>query len=453
MITRRTIINMITFLTAAVALVVLGVVNLLGNPFRGRTQVSAIFPDASGLHQHFSVTYNGVDVGQVSAVKFAPTGVRVVMSFDPGVVVPSDVVASVDLANALGEQQVDLKPTRGGTAPPLRDGAVVPVDPNGVPASVGKLVAVATRLLDAVPPDDLNTVLHEMAVALNGRGQDMRTITDASRQFADEFLRYQDQFKSLLANSPPVLDSVSAVGPELRQALTNTAVLTQVLADRRFDMSTALVNGAEAGGDLQSLVGSQLPNLACLIHDFADLNANLGSGANLANLDTSLRTNEWFFGAVDAVAPQGPAKSLWPGDPAHSQYWLRTRLFLPPKQPPAQSYAQVRDLPATKPGAACNTEFGSGAPAAAQANPSPPGPGGRVVPPTAAESQVRGGASPAAQPAAYRAPVTAAPTGSGSAVPLALGATVLLGIMLAGRLATPADPAARRPPGRAWWRR
>ena len=453
-ITRRTMINLGVFLAMAAALIFFGVVSLLSNPFQSRTQVAAVFPDASGLHENFSVTYNGVDVGSVTGVKLTDGGgVRVTMSFDPGVTVPGDVLARVDLANALGEQQVDLVPTRGGQGPPLHSGATIPVDPQGVPASVGKLVAVTTRLLDAVPAGDLNTVLHELAVALRGRGQDLRTITDASRAFADEFLRYQVQFRALLANAPPVLDAVSASGPELRQALANTAVLTQVLADRRSDLSNALGQGAVAGQDLQALVSSQLPNLACLTHDFRDLNVNLSQQPNLGNLNTSLATNEWFFGAVDSVSPVGKATGLYPGDAAHSQYWLRTRLLLPPAQPPANPYPVVKDLPPTKPAAACNTEYGAGAPAAAQANPSPVGPGGRVIAPTAAEGQVRGGASAGStgKPSSYRRPAAGPRSPSGSLWALLVGALTVGGAWWVAGRRVPEDPAGRY--GRPLWRR
>lgn len=402
MITRRILANLITFLALAVVLVIFGVVNLLGNPLRSRTHISAVFPDASGLHRGFDVTYNGVEVGSVEGVSLSGTGVRVGMSIDPGIKVPGDVQASVDLANALGEQQIDLIPRHGGTAPPLREGAVVPVDPKGIPASVGRLVDVATRLLDAIPPGDLNQVLHEMAVALRGRGQDLRTITDSSTVFAQEFLRYQDQFRQLLANSPPVLDAVAAVGPQLRSALSNTAVLVQVLANRRQDLSNFLLSGSVAASDLNRLLGAELPNLACLTHDFSELTVNLAQPTNLNDLNTTLLTNRYFFGAVDGVSPAGPAASLYPGDPARArQYWLRTRLLLPPAQPPADAYTALPGMPPTKPGAACDTEFGPGAGAATQAHPAPPGPGGKVVPPSPSDAQVRGGQL-TARPASYR---------------------------------------------------
>jgi virulence factor Mce-like protein len=452
--TRRMVVNLIGFLTIAFVLVALGIVNLLGNPLRSHTEISAVFPDASGLHSGFDVTLDGVDVGVISDVKLVSQGVRVTLRLDPGVKVPGDAVASVDLANALGEQQIDLVPAHGGRAPALQDGAVVPVNPNGLPASVGRLVQVATQLFNAIPPGDLNSVLHELAVALKGRGADLRTINDAGRAFAQEFLAYQTQFEQLLRNAPPVLDAVSASGPQLQAALSNTAVLLQVLADRRNDLANAIGQGATAGQDLLTISSTELPNLACLIHDFSELTVNLAQPANLGNLNESLLTNNYFFGAVDGVSRQGPAASLYPGDPARSgQYWLRTRLFLPAKQPPASQYTVPKGLPTTRPGAGCQTELGNGVGPATQAHPSPPGPGGAVVPPPPAAAVVRGGQpDPSGETAAFRLPAGAVPpdpagTARSTEWLMVLGAVLTGGLGWAAHLAVPADPVRRRRSG------
>ncbi|HUZ43326.1 MAG TPA: MlaD family protein [Acidimicrobiales bacterium] len=445
MITRRVAINLGAFLLVAAVLVFFGIVNLLGNPFSARTQLRAVFPDASGLSPNFDVTYDGVAVGSVSGVKLVHNGVLVTMALDPGLSVPGDVVADVDLANALGEQQIDLVPAHGGTAPPLRNGATVPVDPNGIPASVGQLVSVATKLLNAIPPGDLNSVLHQLAVALNGHGQDLRTINDESRVFAQEFLAYQSQFEALLANAPPVLNAVSAVGPQLRQALANTAVLAQVLANRRSDLANAIDQGSAVAADLNTLLASQLPNLACLTHDFADLTANLDEPANLANLNTALLTNGYFFGAVDDVSPPGRAVSLYPGDPTRDdQFWLRTRLLFPPSQPQASEYSTPKGLPPTKPGAGCSTEFGNGVGPASQAHPSPPGLGGRLIAPTAAEAVVRGGEpQPAGETAVFRVPAAGTASGDTWLITVLLGLGVVGGGLWLAGLSVPIDPAGR----------
>lgn len=425
MITRRIVVNLISFLVLSGALVAYGFLDLLGNPLSSGATISTVLPSAAGLSPGFIVTLAGVDVGSVQSVALAPSGAKVTMHLDPGHSVPNDVAARITIANALGQQEMELVPQHAGAAPPLRNGAVVPAAADSLPADVGTVVAEATKLLQAIPPGQLNSLLHTLAVALNGNGQNLKTIASASELFSQEFLAYQQQFESLLQNAPPVLDTVSANAPALRQALADTAVLARVLADKSPDVTKLLDQGASASEDLNALVTQNEPNLACLIHDFADVNSNLAQPTNLSNLSTTLATNEQFFGAVAGVAPSGPAIALTKNDAPHQQEWLRTRLLLPPPLPPADSYIQALGLPAVLPGAGCSTEFGQGVGPGLQANFKAVGPGGHVVAPSASESHVRGGGStPDAAPAAAR--LSPAPADPGApALPALAGLGVL----------------------------
>lgn len=399
MLSRRLIVNLVVFFLVSAALIAYGFVNLLGDPLEASTDVSAVFPDASGLYPNFSVELNGVDVGSVGSVQLTPAGARVTMVLNHGVRVPDDVVASIDVANDLGEQVVELTPSRGGRGPALRNGAVVPVAPDEIPTNVGQVVASATRLLRAIPAGDLNQLLGDLATALQGQAGNLRTIISASTTFSQEFLAYQRQFTALLANAPPVLDAVTAVGPQLRQDLVNTESLVEVLADQRTTLDTLFRQGAGATGDLNQLLTTKEPDFACLVHDVSDLSANLAEPKNLANLSEGLADNEYFFGAVNAISVQGTAVPLTSGQKANpNQAFLRTRLLLPPQSPPAESYSTPTSLAPIQPGAGCSTEFGNGVGPASQPGFTPAA-GGHVIEPTAAEAVVRGGGDPTATPA------------------------------------------------------
>ncbi|MGH8979409.1 MAG: MCE family protein [Acidimicrobiales bacterium] len=431
--TWRLAVNLIVFGVVALALVAYGVVDLLGNPFASTTKVAAVFPTASGLYTNFSVELNGVTVGNVSAVRLVRKGAEVDMTIDPGVKVPGDVVASIGIANDLGEQVVELTPRHGGHVAPLRSGALVPVAKSDVPVQVGAVVAEATKLLRAIPPGKLNELLAELAHGLRGESGNMRTIIAASTTFSRQFLEYKHQFNSLLANAPPVMDAVSAAGPQLTKALASTEAIVKVLAEDKTAVDGDLTNGSAATGELGKLSTSQDPDFGCLIHDFSQLNANLDEPANLSNLSSALRLNRYFFGAVTSVAVTGTAKPLTSGASANPhQTILRTRLLLPPGEPMGDTYAAPVGIPAVRPGAACDTELGEGSGAATQAGFTPAA-GGRLSEPTTADADVRGAgdtasASPA-HPAAHAAVFRGAQI---SSIPLlVLGAVVLPALLLA----------------------
>ncbi|MHB1987340.1 MAG: MCE family protein [Acidimicrobiales bacterium] len=404
----RMITNIVAFVVIAVGLIGYGIFDLLGNPFQHATVVSATFPNASGIEPNFGVVLQGVVVGSVDGVQLTARGARVLISLRPGEKVPSNVVASIGLANDLGEQQVQFTPVRHPSANYLRNGSVVRVAKGGVPVQVGKVIGTASRLLSSIGATHLNSLLASLSEGLAGQSQNLQTIMTASETFSQEFLAYEHQFEALLANSAPVLDGLSNDGAQLRQDLASTEVLANVLDQHRYNLVRLLANGARASTVATQLLDATRPNLACILHDFADLSANGASPANLSNLSVGLATNQWFFGAVEQISPSGPAVSLFPGDPYNAhQVWLRTRLFIPPGSPPAAEYPKATQLGPVLPGAGCNTEFGKGVGPATQRAAQFPVAGTHVDPATPSAAFVRGGAdSSPARTAAARSGVS-----------------------------------------------
>ena len=408
MINRRLMANLIVFFVVSFALVVYGVVNLLGNPLQSPTTLTTQFADASGLYPGFEVELNGVPVGTVTSTALTKTATKVTMRINPGTTVPGDVQSSVQIANDLGEQVVNLVPTRSGPAPALTSGARVPAAPNQLPANVGAVVASATRLLQAIPGDNLNKLIGELATSLSGQAGNLRTLISAGTTFSKEFVAYQQQFTELLANAPPSLDAITAVAPELRQDVANTAALVQVLAQQKTGLHTLLTSGSSAFNAVDSLLTSQSANLGCLLHDTAGILTNIAEPANLTNLSQGLAYNQYFFGAVDSIAVPGVAKPTTTNSAGSSnQTFLRTRLLLPPVfDEQGQSYSSASTIPNTLPGAGCVTAFGYGVGPATQPGFTPAA-GGHVVAPSAQEADVEvASTTPAGQvsSAAYHVP-------------------------------------------------
>jgi ABC-type transporter Mla subunit MlaD len=342
--------------------------------------------------------------------------------------VPDDVQSSVQIANDLGEQVVNLVPSRGGAAPALDSGAAVPAAPDQVPANVGAVVASATRLLRAIPGDDLNKLIGELATSLSGQAGNLRTLISAGTTFSKEFVAYQQQFTELLANAPPSLDAITAVAPELRQDLANTAALVQVLAQQKTGLHTLLTSGSSAFNAVDDLVTSQSANLGCFLHDTANILSNIAEPINLTNLSQGLAFNQYFFGAVDSIAVAGVAKPTTTGGTDTNQTFLRTRLLIPPVlDEQAQSYGSASTIPNTLPGPACVTVFGNGVGPATQPGFTPAA-GGHVVAPSAQEADVEvASATPVGQvsSASYRVPADR------QGLLLALGGLVVPALFLA----------------------
>ena len=388
MIPRRVIINLFVFFGLTLLLVAYGFFSLVSNPLKTPMRLYAYIDDTGGVRTGFTVALRGVPVGHVGALRLAdskqPDGstvkkVKLTLSIDQGVSVPADSQVQVERANPLGEQQVDLIPT-GGTAVPVRPGTVLAASSTPTPPEVGQVVDAADRLFASVPTDQLGTIVHELALAFAGRGQDIRTLIEAGDTFSRNTVAYEAAFRSLLDNAPPVLDTVASVGPQLQESLRNTEVLAELLARRKDDIVNLSHTSTAFAQVTSRFIDDNTANLACLAHDFGDVGARLSTKTNLANLDTALLTNRSFFGPINSLSPEGHAASLGAGSvDRNNQTWLRVRTLLPPQQPSAISYPVPNHIPDTYPGAACLSLFGAGVPAAAQADAAPPAETGKVI--------------------------------------------------------------------------
>ena len=241
---RRLIVNLIVFFAVSFGLVAYGIVSLLGNPLDSPTTLTTEFSDASGLYPGFEVELNGVPVGTVTSTALTTHGHQGHDAHRPRherarrrPVVGADRQRPRRAGGEPGARHT------AGPAAALTSGANVPAAPDQVPANVGAVVASATRLLKAIPANDLNTLIGELATSLQGQAGNLRTLISAGTTFSKEFVAYQQQFTELLANAPPSLDAITAVAPELRQDLANTAALVQVLAQQKVGPAHAAHRG------------------------------------------------------------------------------------------------------------------------------------------------------------------------------------------------------------------
>jgi len=389
MIQRRVIINLIVFFGLTAVLIVYGYFSLIHNPLDRPTTFYSYIDDTGGVRSGFTVALRGVPIGHVGSVGLAKAPgstaeqVKVSISVEPGISIPADALVEVERANPLGEQQIDLVPPPGSTAPPAKSGAILPTTSTPTPPDVGQVVNAADRLFAAVPTGDLEVIVHQLAVALNGRAQDIRTIIDESDVLAQNTVAYQVQFRQLLADAPPVLDTVAAVGPQLSDALANTQLLVNLLNQRKNDIVNLFHTGTAFAEVSDQVLQDNTANLACLAKDLGDVGGNLSAEPNYSNLDQALLLNQSFFGPVNDITPVGAAASLGvPGSLARdNQTWVRVRLLLPPQMPSAVDYPKPNQIPDTYPGAACLSVFGNGVPAGSQANAAPTIENGIVIPP------------------------------------------------------------------------
>ncbi len=175
----------------------------------GRYTVTVELPESGGLYPTSVVTYRGTEIGRVKAVDVTTGGVRAELNLDSAIKVPADVSAAVHSRSAVGEQFVELIPAAGQSdaGPTLRGGATIPVAKVRIPPDIGNLLDATNRALEAIPQDNLRTVVDEADKAVSGLGPELSRIVNGSTSLAIEAGKTVGPITQLIDQSTPVLNS------------------------------------------------------------------------------------------------------------------------------------------------------------------------------------------------------------------------------------------------------
>ncbi len=238
----------------------------------GRYTVTVELPATGGLYKTANVTYRGTEVGRVTAVDLTKDGgVKATLSLDAAVKIPADLDAEVHSTSAVGEQYVALLPRSGGSAP-LKDGDVIPESRAVVPPDINALLDSTSRGLDAIPGDNLQTVVDESYTAFGGLGPELSRIVRGSTTLALDARKNLDPMLTLIDQSKPVLDTQSDTADSIQAWANNLAKITGSLRDHDPAVVGVLRDAGTAAEEVRSLFDRLRPTLPILLSNLVTVN-------------------------------------------------------------------------------------------------------------------------------------------------------------------------------------
>jgi phospholipid/cholesterol/gamma-HCH transport system substrate-binding protein len=272
---RRTIIRLgvlAVVSVVAIAVMVFGYIKAPGNLFGfGRYQVTLQLPESGNLYKKANVTYRGTEVGLVEDVHLSDSGVVAVLSLKDGIAIPSDLDAAVHSQTPLGEQYVALTP-RNGDSPPLKNGDVIPRSRASIGPDTTQLLDTITKGLQAVPRDNLNTVIDESYTAVGGLGPELSRIVQGSTQLALDARQNLDPLITLIEQSQPVLDSQADTAGAIKSWAGNLAAITDDLRQHDRSLAGLLQNGPPAADEVRQLFERLQPTLPIVLANLVSIN-------------------------------------------------------------------------------------------------------------------------------------------------------------------------------------
>ena len=352
MLTRRIKIQLVVFATISLIAATIIFFAFMQVPavFFGvdRYAVTVKLPQAGGLYPGGNITYRGVEVGRVQAVRLTDTGAEAVLQLDSDVHIPADLGAQVHSVSAVGEQYVELLP-RSAKGPSLKDGDVIPVDRTYVPPDINSLLGATNRGLTAIPRDNLKTVVDESYVAFGGLGPELSRLVKGTTDLSIDARKNLDALVALIDESKPVLDSQTDSSDAIQAWAAHLATITSQLRNNDSSVAGLLQKGGPVAAEARQLFDRLNPTLAIVL-------ANLVSVGQVGvtyrdNLESLLVELPQGTADVQAVGVANKdTKQPYRG--AYLSFNLNLNLpppcttgFLPAQQQRAPSYEDYPDVP------------------------------------------------------------------------------------------------------------
>lgn len=255
----------------AVGIMAFGFVNVPALLGIGRYDVTLNLPAAGGLYPTSVVTYRGSEIGRVTSVDVTRDGVKAVLKLDSSTKVPANVTAAVHSRSAIGEQFVELTPGPGDTSATLADGATIAADKVTIPADIASLLDATNRALQAIPQDNLRTVVDEADKAVGGLGPELSRIVDSSTSLATEAGKNVDSFTTLIEQFPAVANSQVQTSDSIAAWAAHVASITGQLKSQDAAFGGLLDRGAPALNEGKAVFDRLAPSLPVLLANFVSL--------------------------------------------------------------------------------------------------------------------------------------------------------------------------------------
>ncbi len=265
---RRARIQLAVFTVIAMVALTLMAVNYMKLPAQllgvGRYTVAVELPHAAGLYATGNVTYRGSEVGRVTSVHLTDSGVVAQISLESGIDIPADLTAEVHSQSAIGEQYIDLVP-RSDTAPPLKDGDVIPIADTSVPTDINAVLDAVKTGLQAIPRDNLKTVVDESYTAVGGLGPELSRIVAGVTDLSIDARDNLEPMLALIDDAAPVLDSQIHTAGAIQAWASHLSVVTRQLQSHDQAVAAVIEDGGPALDEARQLVERLQPTLPILL--------------------------------------------------------------------------------------------------------------------------------------------------------------------------------------------
>ena len=232
---------------------------------RGYYVVRLELADAGGLYPGANVTYRGLSVGRVGAMRLTSTGIEVDLDIsDSAPPIPGRLQAGVADLSAVGEQYLDLRPVTSA-GPYLADGSVIPQRETELPLPVTSVLTSINALATSLPLGSLRALTNELATGFAGQSANIQALVDGNSSLARAADATLPQTITLLRDSRTVLATQIAESGALVSFGKTALLLARQLDKANGSLRELIIQAPQAAAQVANLLADSNPSLGVLI--------------------------------------------------------------------------------------------------------------------------------------------------------------------------------------------
>jgi phospholipid/cholesterol/gamma-HCH transport system substrate-binding protein len=235
--------------------------------FPQETTYNAIFDTVSGLKNGNFVRIAGVEVGKVKDITIRDDATaQVTFTTDDSVVLTEGSRAVVRYDDLIGGRYLALEQGPGSTRK-LPHGGTIPVDRTAPALDLDALIGGFRPLFHALNPDQVNALSGQLIAAFQGQGPTIGSILTQTAALTNTLADRDQLIGQVVVNLNTVLGSLGDRSDKLGKAVDSLADLVHGLENRNRDISNSVAYANENAATIADLLSQARPPLQKTIHE------------------------------------------------------------------------------------------------------------------------------------------------------------------------------------------
>jgi phospholipid/cholesterol/gamma-HCH transport system substrate-binding protein len=235
--------------------------------FEAAKTYNAIFATVTGLEAGNFVRIAGVEVGKVKQIKIRDDSTALVeFSADDSVVLTEGTRAVIQYDNIIGGRYMALEEGAGGTKT-IAPGDTIPLDRTAPALDLDALIGGFRPLFRALDPDQVNALTSQLIAAFQGEGPTIGSILSQTAALTNTLADRDELIGQVVVNLNTVLGSLGDHSDKFGNAVNSLSELVHGLEARKEDLSTGLAYANEGAATLADLLSQARPPLQKTIHE------------------------------------------------------------------------------------------------------------------------------------------------------------------------------------------